>query len=208
MEMDAIINSIIATISLLVGTLFGSRLQRLLTHPRVTIESTSDLKANNIKCVSIVVSNKGRTAAEKCVGSITFDNLTKDMLLAHEKAVDHEDLPESPNGDHGGLTPNSFRPIDRERLCWAHITNPDKYDINPGSKTLLDIFKAIKRKDSNQWYLIIPSENGWKKIRARLIDRNYCGKLIVSPANYKPTVKSFIIEPSREEEGPTLKLIK
>ncbi|TET41364.1 MAG: hypothetical protein E3J66_05400 [Dehalococcoidia bacterium] len=208
--MEALNTLISAIIGLAVGTVFGGWLERVLYRPRVTIEivSESTYVRKEGKYVSVVVSNKGRTAAIDCIGSISIDELSREALLSPNDAVKDEKLPLDPDyklkPDDQLLTRESFREIDREPLCWAHIGNPPTYTVNPGTKTLLDVFKAIERDTSDGWYLIIPSEAGWKKLRARLKDGDYHGRLVVSPANAPPTIREFKIVPS--SEGPRLVL--
>ncbi|KAF5428943.1 hypothetical protein C5S39_09890 [Candidatus Methanophagaceae archaeon] len=195
-----------AIIGLVVGTLFGGWLERILYRPRVVIEieSESPYLRGEGKYVSVVVSNKGQTAAIDCVGSISIDELSPDALLSPNDALEDEKLPLEPKLEPKDqlLRSESFREINRELLCWAHIGNPPTYTINPGTKTLLDVFKAIERDTSDGWYLIIPSEAGWKTLRVRLKDGNYHGRLVVSPKNGPPKIKEFEIRPSSEAKPP------
>jgi hypothetical protein len=198
---DALAGSVFG---LVMGGLLGSWLQRLFYRPRVKIEighqSRYDHKGGFF--ISVAVTNKGANAAVDCLGSITFENLSADALLDPEHAVSDENLPKvernQPVQPGQLLTPRDFREIDREVICWAHGGNPDKFTINPGMKTLLDVFKAIYSAETGQWYLAIPSEQGWKKLRTRLKDGNYNGKIIVSPANGKPSASKFCILSSEE----------
>jgi hypothetical protein len=209
-----VLNALISTIiGLVVGTLFGGWIERVLYRPRVIIEIESESPSPYVqkerKYVSVVVSNRGRTAAIDCVGFISIDDLSPDALLSPEDVEKDEKLPLESNHQlkpvHQLLKPKYFgRSLDRELLCWAHLGNPTTYTINPGAKTLLDVFKAIKRDSSDEWYLMIPTEAGWKKLRARLKDGNYHGRLAVSPANGPQTIREFEIEPS--SEGPKLVL--
>lgn len=209
-----VLNALISTIiGLVVGTLFGGWIERILYRPRVIIEIESESPSPYVqkerKYVSVVVSNKGRIAAIDCVGFISIDDLRRDALLSPKDAEKDEKLPLESIYQRKPvpqlIKPEYFgRPPDRELLCWAHLGNPTTYTINPGVKTLLDVFKAIKRDSSGEWYLMIPTEAGWKKLRARLKDGNYRGRLAVSPANGPQTIREFEIEPS--SEGPKLVL--
>jgi len=198
---DALAGSVFG---LLVGGLFGSWLQRLFYRPRVKIEigheSRYDHKGGFF--ISVAVTNNGANAAVDCLGSITIENLSADALLDPEHAVPDEYLPkverDQPVQPGQLLTPNDFREVDREVICWAHGGNPYKFTINPGMKTLLDVLKAIYSEQRNLWYLAIPSDQGWKKLRTRLKDGNYNGKIVVSPANGKPSARRFRILSSKE----------
>lgn len=206
--MEVLSTIISAIIGLVIGTLFGGWVERILYRPRVVIEieSESPYVRQEGKYVSVVVSNRGRTAAIDCVGSISIDELSPNALLTPYDAANDEKLPLEPKLKLKDqlLMPESFREIDRELLCWAHIGNPPTYTINPGTKTLLDVFKAIERDTSEGWYLIIPTEAGWKKLRARLKDGNYHGRIVVSPKNGPPKIREFEIKPSLEAKAPLI----
>jgi hypothetical protein len=194
---------------LIIGSVFGSWIQRMLYRPKVHIEVTheSPYEHEGGFFVSVAVTNKGENAATDCLGSITFIDLSRKSLLNPKDAVSREHLPVE--AEEQLLTPDNFREIDREVLCWAHIGNPDKFTVNPGMKTLLDVFKAIYSKETAQWYLAIPTETGWKKLRTRLKDGHYRGKILVSPSNGKPSIKKFQILSSKEsdENKPKLELV-
>lgn len=209
MSYEPWINALVGSVvGLLVGSVFGSWLQRLLYMPHVRIEVTheSPYEHEGGFFVSVAVTNTGENAASNCLGSITFDNLSPDALLDPKQAASNEHLPVEV--EEQLLTPNNFREIDREVLCWAHIGNPDKFTINPKMKTLLDVFKAIYDKEEKRWYLAIPTEKGWAKLRTRLKDGNYEGSILVSPSNGKPYERKFHIRSSREsnESKPQFEL--
>ena len=64
-------------------------------------------------------------------------------------------------------------------------------------KTYLDVMKIVRDELTNSYYLVIPSESGRKKIRARLKDIDYEGEVIVSPENGSPKTQKFIIRSSK-----------
>ena len=196
-----------ALITLILGTIFGGWLQKVLYMPKVKIEfgNNGAFEHDGGFYASVTVTNKGLTAATDCIGSITFYGLKKEDVLSEEDVYERENLPTKV--DEQLLVAENFRELDRAPLCWAHIGNPDKLTINPEMKTLLDVFKAVLNENTNTWYLAIPTEVGWKKLRARLKDGNYRGRILVSPANGKPCTKDFEIVASNTASNDKPRLI-
>lgn len=201
MSIEKVFQIIVSSISaLIVGGIIGSWIQRILYRPKVLIEvsHSSPFEHEGGFYISVAVTNKGANAAQDCLGAITIHNLSsEDILSPNDKIIiENENL--SNDATRLLLTPKNFREIDRELLCWAHIGNPDKFKVNPGMKTLLDVMKAIYNKKTNEWYIVIPTEEGWNTLRARLKDKNYAGEIIVSPSNGSPHVRKFKVINSYE----------
>ena len=187
-----------AFISLVIGTLLGSELTRLLYRPRVFIRyrEISPLHAPDGIHWTVQVANFGRTVASDCKGVITIDGLQKDDFLPIEEAIADEILPsykneqldmEFPRAQH--LAPDFFREIKNEEVSWAATGNPAKISINPGITENLDIFKVQESADGQ--YILIPSGTGWRKLRARLRQKSIAGRIMVCPSNEFPTVMLF-----------------
>lgn len=205
-----------AFIGLIIGTLLGNELSRFLYKPRVVIKfkSLHPLFSNNGFFWSIIVANMGRTVATNCTGNITlFDIDEGDTMQEHEGIKDESlpryneekldlDFPRSPL-----ITPNKFREIRNSSLCWSLIGNPEKMDINPGTTRGLDICRVQYHPDADFWYLIFPSERGWRKVRCRIKAKPIRGRIFVCPSNIFPKILDFEIRISRDSK-PNFVILK
>lgn len=204
-----------ALIGLLVGTLFGNELSRYLYKPRVKVRlnDVSPLKTKDGEFFSIGFINVGRSEATNCSGYISLKDITSDKIMDPSKASLDESLPsysyENLDISHPRsqmITPNKFRHVKHEAICWAHQGNPDQININPGSVQALDICKVQRYKD-NKWYLIFPTERGWRNVRLRMeFKTDVYGRLFLCPSNEFPTITDFKI--IMQDGVPTLKIIK
>lgn len=187
--------------SLAIGTLLGSEITRWLYRPRVFIryKSTAPLHASDGVHWTIKVANVGRTQAINCKGIITIAGLEADDLVAANDAHPDEILPsyssekidlEFPRSQL--IDPTYFRDIDGEALAWAAMGNPPVISINPGITEMIDVFK-VQNPDAGG-YTIVPSESGWRKLRARIRPKELKGKIMVCPANEFPTMIFFKLE--------------
>lgn len=196
----------VSTLALLVSGLIGAELNRFCHRPRVVLEyekSIPHYRDDGIN-YSIVISNKGRKAAEKVIGLITIECIKQNDLIEKDCAKDFEDLPSYK--DEGFKVPkkreqfmgkNAFRGIDREHLCWARAGNPYEIDIHPGSIQALDVFKQQK-DNKGSWYYIFPSEKGWRILRTRIRRQNLKGVIHLCPANEFPETVNFSIEEGKD----------
>lgn len=204
-----------ALVGLFVGTLFGNELSRYLYKPRVRVRlnNVSPLKTKDGEFFSIGFINIGRSEATNCSGYISLKDITPDMIMEPSEASLDESLPsysyENLDISHPRsqmITPKKFRHVKHEAICWAHQGNPDQININPGSVQALDICKVQRYKD-NRWYLIFPTERGWRNVRLRMeFKTDVYGRLFLCPSNEFPTITDFKI--IMQDGVPTLKIIK
>ncbi|MDL2312823.1 hypothetical protein LJC68_08105 [Bacteroidales bacterium OttesenSCG-928-B11] len=218
------LNDASTVIGLIIGTLLGAEISRYLYKPNVIIKfkDISPLFSDNGFFASILVANKGRTASIGTQGKITLNYNEERLMNPSEFKLDafENSLPtyriENIKMDyprHQLITPEKNRTIKNSSLCWSTLGNPDKVDINPGASETLDIFRAQRYVDeiSNRvfWYLIFPCEQGWKKVRCRImLEPNdiITGKLFVCPGNVFPTVRKIIITLDKNAEKPSLSI--
>lgn len=146
---------------------------------------------------SLRIENRGRTAAQDCVGAVTFDAIAENQLIPEEEADIDERLPNWEDDQDQKfprrqiLQPGYFRKIDSVSLCWSKLGNPELIEINPGINQSLDICKVHRGKFRN--YFIIPSEFGWKKLRCRVAVETLSGEIKICPSNEFPTRIRFRI---------------
>lgn len=201
-------------ISLVIGTLLGNEISRYLYRPRVKVKirDVNPLITKDGYFVSIDIVNIGRSVAQNCTGYISLNNIERGDIIDSQYAEIDEILPSYPNEKINTsfprdqlITKSKFRIIKNESLCWSKHGNPYELNINPGMTTRLDLFKAQKNKSSD-WYLIFPSEEGWRKVRTRINFREITGRLLVCPSNEFPTIIDFKI--CNIDNKPTFKVIK
>lgn len=197
-----------ALISLLIGTLLGSEITRWLYRPRVHIryEDVAPLYAEDGIHWTIKVVNVGRTVATNCKGIITIDDLNRGDLLSAQDAYATENLPDYPEEKADLSFPRRqmieskyFRPIIGECLAWAALSNPSMISINPGITEMLDVFK-VQRPDKGG-YISIPTEFGWRQLRARIKRRELTERILVCPSNDFPTLIRFALTFSESGES-------
>jgi hypothetical protein len=193
-----------ALLSLVVGTLFGSELTRWLYRPNVIIryKDIDPLYADDGVHWSIKVANLGRTVASDCKSVITIQGLLRDDLLEAHEANPTENLPEYKDENIAFPRPQQigrkyFRPIVSECLAWAALGNPASISINPGLTQILDVFK-VQGPDKGG-YITLPSESGWRKVRARIKARELSGHIFICPSNEFPTLIMFTL--AFDDEG-------
>lgn len=194
---------LIGVVGLLIGTLLGNEINRFLYRPKVIIKfkNISPLHSQDGFFLSLVVANYGRTVATNCIGNLSLTDFTREDVMDYKEALTDEALPkyseekidlEFPR--HQLVQPNQFREIKNVSLCWSKLGNPCEMNINPGMCQVLDICRVQYNKEKLFWYLIFPSEVGWRKVRLRMKARNIEGRLLVCPENEFPTVLDFKIK--------------
>lgn len=214
--MDVAEKVITAVIGLCVGTLMGNEISRFLYRPRVIIKfkKLEPMQMEDGFFWSIQIANMGRTVASKCVAHISLQNLKISDIVEQNDAVLEEGLPkyseekidlEYPR--HQLVSITKFRDISHCSLCWSRLGNPEEIDINPGTLCGLDICRVQYHKEKQYWYLIFPSEKGWRKVRIRIKAKNYKGRILVCPANNFPTMLDFEIK-INDLDQPTLIPVK
>ena len=195
-----------AFISLLVGTLLGREITRWLYRPRVFIryKDITPLITGDGVHWSIKVANLGRTVATSCKGTITIDDLSSEDLMAPNEAYENESLPKYQEEGRDLsfpreqiIDPRYFREISSECLSWAALGNPSVISINPGITEILDVFKVQHPEKGG--YISMPTELGWRRLRARVKAKDLSGKIMICPSNEFPTLILFRL--SFDEEG-------
>jgi hypothetical protein len=187
-----------ALLSLFVGTLLGREITRWLDRPRVYIryENVAPLNTNDGIHWTIRVVNLGRTAATDCKGIISLHSIEAGDLVDLNEAYPDELLPlyrdekvDMSFPRQQILSRSCFRQISRECLPWAASGNPSHITINPGVTELLDVFKVQLPEKGG--YIILPSESGWRQLRARIRKRDILGEIMICPANDFPSIIIF-----------------
>ena len=195
-----------AFVSLAIGTLLGSEITRWLYRPRVFIryEDTAPLHTKDGVHWTIKVANVGRTQAIDCKGIITIYGVDSEDLLNVNQAHPDEILPSYSNEKLDldfprtqVIDPKYFRNIDSESLTWAAMGNPPTISINPGITEMIDVFKVQNPEAGG--YVIVPSEAGWRRLRARIKPKLLRGKIMICPSNEFPTMIFFQL--SFDSEG-------
>jgi hypothetical protein len=132
---------------------------------------------------SITIRNEGRTAARNCVGIITMNIASDDLIQPFIT-----NLPV--------LLPPSFsgkRPLGGQ-VCWAEINNPSRITINAKDEALLDIYRVVCK--GGHTHIEIPSERGWSTLRMALSAyKEYIGSLKITAENAHPVEKRFKLKP-------------
>lgn len=188
-------------IGLGIGTLLGNEISRYLYRPRVKVKirDINPLITTDGYFISIDIINIGRSVATNCMGYISINDLSSNDIMEEYEAATNESLPSYrdekidlsyPRAQM--VTPTKFREIKNVSLCWAQQGNPSEININPGMTTTLDLCKVQKTEES-YWYLIFPSEKGWRKVRFRMRFREITGRLFLCPSNEFPTIIDFKI---------------
>lgn len=195
-------------ISLTIGTLIGSEVTRYFYKPRVIVKYKNLAPLDDINGVywSLQIENYGRTVAKQCVAVVTLYDVSATDLVNTEDVDALENLPQYRNENIDIETPRKqivskdhFRPLTRVSLCWAKLGNPDMIDINPGISQVVDLCKFHKNGDKS--YFIFPSEDGWRRIRVRIIPRQIRGHILICPSNEFPTRVNFEIMVSDNGES-------
>lgn len=201
-------------IGLGIGTLLGNEISRYLYKPRVKVKvrDVNPLITSDGYFMSIDIINIGRSVATNCMGYLSINGISSDDIMEEHEAVTNESLP-SYRDEKIDLsyprtqmvTPLKFREIKNVSLCWAQQGNPCELNINPGMTTALDLCK-VQKTGQSYWYLIFPSEKGWRKVRFRMRFREITGRLFLCPSNEYPTIIDFKI--CNVNDKPQFQVIK
>lgn len=214
MDSHYIFQFLIQTLAIITGAFFGGEIIKKIYSPKVKVKA-KNLNLREDKSgffISLNIINIGRTAASDSVCHLLFDKeINKDVLLEREDAMADECLPSYKEEMNNFLTPrdqltgpSSFRQLSQVQLCWTHHGNPCEININPGVTASVDICR-FQMTDDKQWYVMFPTERGWRRIlfRMRVDDKTiFRGKLIVCPSNDFPKILFFTMY--LHEERPIL----
>ncbi len=185
-------------VSLTVGALLGSEFTRFFYKPRVIVKykDLDPLEDETGIFWSLQIENYGRTVATNCMATLTLYDVNVCDLVKEEAIDVNENLPlyrdetidlEYPRKQI--VNESHFRPIRRTSLCWAKLGNPDILDINPGISQSVDLCKFHRGSKGN--YFIFPSEDGWRRLRVRLVAKSLSGHILICPSNEFPTRVNF-----------------
>lgn len=182
------------------GYFFAIWLYDLLRRPRLRILPDVPMRSAEMVDHVLIVENTGRSAAKNCVGIIALDATAGDVITkataelgAFRKIFGGEEV--SAGRVHYHLTKENFRPVLREKTCWADIPNPVAITINPKLASGLEIYR-VALPDRQ---LIFPSEGGWQHVRMVLEPREYRGWVVVSAENAKPVERTFRVIPEADD---------
>lgn len=184
--------------SFFVGGLVGKEVYRYLDKPKVVIRIQKQVlfAQEDGYFVSVRIANAGRTAAEKCVGTITMYGIADESIVDPTESAVNENLHEYREENYQFenprpqfVTKGSEYPLVDEPLCWADLGNPHIVNINPGTTHRLDICKYFN--DGQNKYFIFPSDRGWRKLRVRVRADKITGRILICPSNDFPTAAYF-----------------
>jgi len=205
MYISLIENLFFPCLSLILATLIGGEIIRRMYSPKVKvkIKGSNYLKNKDGFLIAVEVVNMGSTIASRCISYLIIDDDTSiniDDLLKESDACTEEYLPtyDLENIDLGyprrqWITPDKFVQPKRLVLCWNHSGDPYELDINPGVTVSLNICRVRYKSEIQLWYLIFPTETGWRKIRLRMKYKRLSGKLFICPSNAYPLVIKFCL---------------
>jgi hypothetical protein len=167
--------------------------------PRLDILDDSPEEAAAFSCHAIRVTNFGRTTANRCVGMLTFIDLHHEDVLGEESIATLEKLGVDPDkfdvhGDETFLMKGgNFRPITNELTAWSRVGNPVTIDIFPQTYAMLDVCRFMRGSTPQ---LHLPSERGWKSVRAALKSKPYRIQVTVVGENARAATRTFRIDPN------------
>lgn len=203
MEISFINNFIFPLLSLIIATVIGGEIVRKIYSPRVKVKvkGSNYLKNKLGFLVAIDIVNLGSTVASKCISYLVVDDgtmINKEDLLTEYDACENEYLPSyaSENIDYTiprqqWITPDKYVTPKQLVLCWNHSGDPYELDINPGVTVSLNICQMRYQEDKNSWYVIFPTEKGWRKVRLRMKFKRIEGKIFICPSNSYPLIVNF-----------------
>jgi len=173
------IGGIIAGFSLFIGNF----LFRHYFRPKLDIIEEELPREQKLKYpfIRVVVKNEGETAAQNCVGKISFDKVSEADLLNRGPSL---------------LSPSYFIPIKRMSLHWANTSlGGGCITINAHDDEALDVCQLIHIGEK-EYCIDVFSEEGLSRKRCCLKyyeDKEYEGTIHITAANVKGKEKNFIM---------------
>lgn len=177
---------VIAVVSAVAGAFIGGFLPILIgekwLRPKLYISDESVISGEvGVKHHRIMIANKGKRAAQNCIGMITLhDTTADDVWQGPESYTSAYDAP------WPVLSKDYFTPIKDMPLCWSRLGNPQAVVINRESTEPLEFYKAHFGS-----HITIPSEEGWHRYRVDLKGKEYSGEIRVTSSNAEPAWASF-----------------
>ncbi|MEJ0106605.1 MAG: hypothetical protein WDO19_30445 [Bacteroidota bacterium] len=216
MDIQIINNFVLPLLSLIIATLVGSEIVRIVYSPKVKVKvkESNYLKNKNGFLTALEIVNLGSSVATKCISYLVIhDNnkIEKDDLLSEFEACENEYLPSytDENLDYTiprqqWITPEKYVTPKRLVLCWNHSGDPYEMDINPGVTVSLNICRMRYHDIQEFWYIIFPTEKGWRKVRLRMRFKELKGKIFICPSNAFPLIVGFNIQYDSQIKEPVL----
>jgi hypothetical protein len=205
-------------LSLVIATLIGGEIVRKLYSPKVKVKvkSSNYLKNKDGYLIALNIVNLGSSAATKCMSYLVIDKKTainKEDLITEHDACENEYLPTytDENIDYTiprqqWITPEKYVAPEQLVLCWNHAGDPYQLDINPGVTVSLNICRLRYHEENKYWYMIFPTEKGWRRVRFRMRFKPLHGKIFICPSNAFPLIVKFKIINSCPQGEPILEV--
>lgn len=209
-------NFLYPLLSLIIATIIGGEIVRKIYSPkvRVKVKGCNYLKNDNGFLMAIDIVNVGSSVATKCISYLTIDDKTpieKNDLITESDACIEEYLPlySDENIDYEiprkqWISPAKYVEPKRLVLSWNHSGDPYEIDINPGVTVSLNICRMRYHDEKKYWYIIFPTEKGWRKVRLRMRYKEISGKLFICPSNSYPLIVQFKIQYNKDKDEPYL----
>lgn len=187
--------------------------KRRLYRPKLDIGEDDPETADEFSCHAVRVQNKGNAVARQCHAIVSFPDLEEEDLLSEEHIWKVKDLGldirkfDLEQDATYLLKPGKgFRKILNEYLSWSPVGNPLAVELYPKTALKVDVCRFIRKKNGTRPRQIqIPSEKGWKSMRAAVVtNRDYDMTLKVVAEDGTCVEANFTIKPL----GDKIELIK
>ncbi len=200
-SIQSLINIIYDTIPLVLSTIIGTYIVRRAFVPKVNIKTKKEhiLTDAGGHFLSLNIINTGLNMAQHCCCYLVLETkiLDNDLLNNNDAALD-EHLPRYTNESllleqlrSSLITKDKIRDVQQVQLCWTHHGNPYYRDLNPGVTAQIDICRFQRFENNNGYYIIFPTESGWRRIHFRAKYKEMKGILYICPANSFPNIFSI-----------------
>lgn len=196
---QSLLNIIYDVIPLVLSTIIGTYIVRRAFVPKVNIKTKKEhILVDSGGCfLSLNIINTGANMAQQCCCYLILETEIRkeDILNPNEAALD-EHLPryksesilfEQPRNVL--ITREKMRDVQQVQLCWTHHGNPYYKDLNPGVTSQVDICRFQKyENDDTKYYILFPTESGWRRVHFRCKYKLIKGILYICPANSYPNI--------------------
>ena len=188
-EFVAFVLGILGGIAAGIGGAVGADwLKRWIYRPKLEILEDKPEIGEVFSCHAVCVKNNGRSVAKRCHAIVTFPDLVEDDLLPEKQiwkvkdlGLDKRKFALDKDATYLMKPGKGFTKIVNEYLSWSPVGNPLAVDIFPNTSQKVDICRFIKIEDGIKPRQIqIPSENGWRSMRAAVINRRYAMTLRIA----------------------------
>ncbi len=174
---------IILLLSALVGRLFVPIVLSWINRPILKFQYYDDLLIGHDGQAfhRLLIKNFGRTAAIKCVATLTLSGIVPEKTFS------------GPDTTHSANAFKTRNRIEDELVCWSKIGNPTEITIYPHSGARVDLLMVEFDSHGSPINITIPTEDGWKPCRIKVIPSHYKGQLVVSGENTPPVSMHFAV---------------